>query len=302
MNSDITVVILTYNEDKHIERCISSLIGVVTRVVVVDSFSTDSTVAICERLGADVYKNKWINYANQFQWGLDNCAIDTLWTMRMDADEYLEPLLIQEISTKIPTLDPEVNGIYLKRKVYFQGKWIRFGGFYPHILLRIWKTGEGRIEQRWMDEHIIMLEAKTEVFKYDLVDDNLNTIGWWTEKHNNYATREMIDLLNLKYGFMAYDNDLSSTDDPQAKTKRMLKEKVYSRLPVGLRPALYFLYRYIIRGGFLDGGRGFIFHFMQGFWYRLLVDVKVVEVEGRCARGESFPAVIAKLYNYDVDQ
>jgi len=182
------------------------------------------------------------------------------------------------MSTKMCDLKDDVNGIYLKRKVIFKGQWIRFGGFYPHILLRIWHTGCGRIEQRWMDEHIVMESPNTLMFESDLVDDNLNNIGWWTEKHNNYATREMIDLLNLEFSFFEADTELSQTEDPQAKFKRILKDKIYSRLPLGFRPALYFIYRYILRGGILDGKKGFVFHFMQGFWYRLLVDIKYDEI------------------------
>jgi glycosyltransferase involved in cell wall biosynthesis len=276
---DITVIILTYNETKHIERCIKSLKFLVKRIVIVDSFSSDNTLELCKELGADIYQNKWINYAKQFQWALDNCNINTLWTMRMDADEYLEKDLVEEFNVELPLIAPNINGIYLKRKVLFQGKWIRFGGFYPHILLRLWHTGAGRIEQRWMDEHIVIQSPKTLMFKKDLVDNNLNNIGWWIEKHNSYASREMIDLLNIKYGFMKVDKALKKTNDPQAKLKRIIKEKVYAKLPLGIRPLLYFLYRYFIRLGFLDGGKGFVFHFLQGFWYRLIVDIKIREVE-----------------------
>jgi glycosyltransferase involved in cell wall biosynthesis len=275
---DITVIILTYNESKHIARCINSLKGVVKRIVVVDSFSSDSTLELCKDLGACVYQNKWINYANQFQWGLDNCSIDTQWTMRMDADEYLEPSLINEINSKMMNLNKNINGIYLKRKVIFKGQWIRYGGFYPQILLRIWKTGIGRIEQRWMDEHIVIDTPSTETFNNDLVDENLNNIGWWIEKHNAYASREMIDLLNIKYEFFDQDNQLTSTNDPQAQQKRVLKERIYSRLPLLFRTFIYFLYRYFIKLGFLDGKKGFIFHFMQAFWYRLVVDIKCNEI------------------------
>jgi hypothetical protein len=137
----------------------------------------------------------------------------------------------------------------------------------------------GRIEQRWMDEHIVLSGGDTVKFNYDLVDDNLNDIGWWVEKHNSYATREMIDLMNTKYHFFENDSALMDFDDPQAKRKRFLKEKIYSRLPIGLRSFLYFNYRYILKLGFLDGSKGFVFHFMQGFWYRLLVDIKVFEFE-----------------------
>jgi len=293
---DITVVILTFNESKHIERCIKSLKEVVKRVVIVDSYSTDNTVDLCRELGASVYRNKWVNYANQFQWGLDNCEIDTVWTMRMDADEYLEPALIKELMHKMPKLEQSVNGIYLKRKVFFKGRWIRFGGFYPHILLRLWHTGEGRIEQRWMDEHIVMDAPRTITFENDLVDDNLNNIEWWTAKHNSYSTREMIDLLNVKYGFMKKDESLNTTDDPQAKFKRILKEKIYAKLPLGFRPCLYFTYRYVVRLGFLDGGKGFVFHFLQAFWYRLLVDVKLAEVELKAGNGSDIPKIIYEMY------
>jgi hypothetical protein len=219
----------------------------------------------------------------------------------MDADEYIEEDLIEEFNYKLTHLAPSVNGIYLKRKVLFKGKWIRFGGFYPHILLRLWQTGSGRIEQRWMDEHIIIKSPETIKFDQNLVDDNLNNIGWWTEKHNSYATREMIDLLNIKYGFMEKDQALEKTNDPQAKFKRILKEKVYAKLPLGLRPLLYFIYRYVIRLGFLDGGKGFVFHFLQGFWYRLLVDIKVQEVEIYYKnKNSSLKKIIQDIYEIEI--
>ncbi|NPA52254.1 MAG: glycosyltransferase family 2 protein [Aquificae bacterium] len=277
---DISVIILTYNEEKHIERCVKSLKPFVKDIFIVDSYSTDRTLEIAESLGAKIYQNKWVNYATQFQWALDNCPIKTKWVMRMDADEYIEPELAEEIRRTIDKLPANIKGIYLKRKVYFQGKWIRWGGFYPHILLRIWQYGYGKIEQRWMDEHIILSEGDTILIeKGNIVDDNKNNITWWIDKHNKYATREMLDLMNIKYKFFKNDNFLLKMKDPQAKKKRYIKEKFYSKLPLGLRPTLYFLYRYFFKLGFLDGWQGFIFHFMQGYWYRLLVDVKCWEFE-----------------------
>lgn len=279
---DISVIILTYNEEKHIERCIRSLKPFVKDIFIVDSYSTDRTLEIAESLGAKVYQNKWVNYATQFQWGLDNCPIKTKWVMRMDADEYVEPELAQEIYKAIGELPDNIKGIYLKRKYYFQGKWIRWGGVYPLILLRIWQHGYGRIEQRWMDEHIILSEGDTILIeKGNIVDDNKNNITWWIDKHNKYATREMIDLMNIKYKFFKEDDTLLKMEDPQAKKKRFIKEKIYSKLPLGIRPTLYFFYRYFLRLGFLDGWQGFIFHFMQGYWYRLLVDVKCWEFENK---------------------
>jgi hypothetical protein len=162
------------------------------------------------------------------------------------------------------------------------GKWIKYGGFYPHILLRIWRNGKGRIEQRWNDEHIVLpLGAKTVMAKGHLVDDNRKGITFWINKHNRYSSLEAVDLLNIKYPLVEKDNALKASNDPQAKRKRLLKENVYARLPVGLRAGMYFFYRYFLRRGFLDGGKGFIWHVMQGFWYRLLVDIKVMEIESR---------------------
>ncbi len=275
----ISVILLTYNEQLHIERCLGSLLPIVQAVYLVDSGSTDRTVELAESMGATVLHHPWKNYADQFQWGLDNAPIDTDWVMRMDADEYLESELQNEIRSRLPVLPCEVSGVYLKRKVMFMGRWVRHGGFYPHILLRIWRTGLGRIEQRWMDEHIILDgDGKTIQFEYDLVDDNRKGITFWIDKHNSYASREMVDLLNRRFDLLPRDDAIKIQDDPQARWKRILKDEVYVKLPLGLRASIYFTYRYFFRLGFLDGVSGFIFHFMQGFWYRLLVDAKVMEV------------------------
>ncbi|WP_213086966.1 glycosyltransferase family 2 protein [Chitinophaga agrisoli] len=275
----VAIIILTYNEKKHIGRCLENLRGISDEIYIIDAFSTDNTVEIAESYGAKVYQHAWVNYAAQFQWGLDNCPIEAPWVMRMDADEYLEPPLIQEINKRLTTVPEDISGIYIRRKVLFKDKWIRHGGFYPHTLLRIWRRGKGSIEQRWMDEHIVLSEGKTMLFKEHIVDHNLNSIHWWVNKHNNYAIREMVDLLNIKYHFLDKDARLLNSDDPQAKRKRFLKEKIYSSLSPSVRASMYFFFRYIVRMGFLDGYKGFLFHFMQGFWYRLLVDINVEEFE-----------------------
>ncbi|RMG27970.1 MAG: glycosyltransferase family 2 protein, partial [Methanobacteriota archaeon] len=249
------------------------------------SFSTDRTLEIAESLGAEVFQHEFVNQAQQFQWALDHCPIQTDWVMRMDADEYLEPDAQAEICSRLPLIEDGVDGVYLNRKKFFLGKWIRHGGIYPVIMLRIWRIGKGRVEQRWMDEHIVLNEhARTVRFSGNFVDDNLHGITAWVDKHNSYATREMVELLNNKYGLFEKDEAVTRFDDPQAKKKRALKDNVYSKMPPGFRAFLYFLYRYILRLGFLDGSKGFIFHFMQGFWYRLLVDTKIIEIEAKSNR------------------
>ena len=278
MNNNISVLILTFNEELHIERCIKSLLPFTKEIFIVDSYSTDRTVEIAESLGAKVYQNKWPgNHAIQFQWGLENCPIETEWVMKMDSDEYVLPELAEEINVKMNTLEEDVSGVYIKRRVHFMDRWIKHGGYYPTWLLRIWKYDKGQMEQRWMDEHIKLSSGTTVQFENDLVDDNKNNLTWWTEKHNNYATREAVDILNIIYGFKKYDEVEPNLIGTQEQRKRWLKMR-YASLPLFLRPVLYFTWRYFFKLGFLDGKPGLVWHFLQGGWYRFLVDAKINEI------------------------
>jgi glycosyltransferase involved in cell wall biosynthesis len=279
MSPEITVIILTKNENLHIERCIRSLKTFARDVFIIDCYSTDNTIQIASALGAHVYQNPWINYAAQFQWALDNCPIKTEWVMRMDCDEYVTPELAMEINTKLETLSSDISGIIVNRQVHFMGKWIRFGGYYPVKLLRIWRHGKGSIEARWMDEHIVLHEGVSVEFKNDIVDDNLNNLTWWTEKHNNYATREAIDLLNKQYNLFKEESIQASLNKQQDTRIRWFKTHIYVKIPLFVRPFFYFVYRYFFLLGFLDGKKGLIWHFLQGFWYRFLVDAKVYQIK-----------------------
>ncbi|KPL51880.1 spsA [Prosthecomicrobium hirschii] len=277
---DLSVVILTHNEERHILRCLEAIRPIAREVFVIDSFSTDRTVELANSAGAVVLKNKFVNYAKQFEWGLANAPITASWVMRLDADEVIEPDLIAEIETKLPTLGADVAGVNLARKHIFMGRWVRHGGRYPLILLRIWRRGQGRIEQRWMDEHMIVWGGRIVTFQGGFADHNLNDLTFFTDKHNKYATREAIDILNQKYGLFARDEDLSMESASfQASMKRFVKERIYNRLPFWVGPLGYFVYRYIFQLGFLDGRSGLIYHFLQGYWYRFLVNAKVVEYE-----------------------
>lgn len=287
---DITVIILTFNEEKHIGRCIKSLLPFTNKIFIVDSFSTDKTVEIAESLGAKVAQNSWVNYAQQFNFGIKNNPFDTQWLMRMDADEYVLSALAEEIVAKLQGINDSVSGIYVKRRVIFMEKWIKRGGYYPIWLMRIWRNGHGICEETWMDEHIKLSKGTTIQFEHDLVDHTLHNLTWWTQKHNLYAIREVIDLLNIRYNFKnqeAVDPNLWGT---QEERKRYLKIK-YASVPLFTRPVCYFLYRYFIKLGFLDGTKGLIWHILQGFWYRFLVDAKMYEVYHRV--GKDKKAIVA---------
>ncbi|WPL19422.1 SPBc2 prophage-derived glycosyltransferase SunS [Thiorhodovibrio winogradskyi] len=270
--------VLTYNESLHLARCLASLREVATGILVVDSFSTDDTMEIAGAHDARVVQRAWVNYATQFNWALTQVDAETDWVLRLDADDYLTPDLIAEIRARLPTLGPEVDGVHCGRRMTFLRQPIRHGGLFPVRVLRLFRYGRGECEHRWMDEHIKVAGSTVE-FAGELIDDNLQSLTWWTEKHNRYASREAVDLLNLEYGFMPHDTVASLRGGQQAGVKRWLKERVYTRLPGGLRAFAYFFYRYVIRLGFLDGQAGAAFHVLQGFWYRYLVDAKVAEVK-----------------------
>lgn len=298
----LTAIILTKNEERHIARCIKSLEGVASQVVVIDSFSTDATTDIAAQLGATVRQHRWTNYATQFNWALDTVPLDGEWCLRIDADEYLTPGLRMAIQRALMHTPPpgDVSGYYINRAIRFSGHFIKWGGCYPIPMLRLFRRGVGRCEQRWMDEHIVLRHGRTRRLQGDLVDDNLNNLGWWTAKHAGYAVREAIDLLRLR-------------DSPRHTaalhlcsvegSKRFLKEVIYARLPKEFRAGIYFTYRYFVRLGFLDGRRGLTFHLLQGFWYRLLVDAIIDEISRNAIlSGERWQDEVLRQYGHLVDQ
>ena len=295
---DLTVIILTFNEEIHIRRCLESVAQVARKVFIVDSLSTDRTREIAQSMGAVVFEHPFKNYSDQFSWALNNLPIDSGWVMRVDADETISSDLAADIVRCL--LNPQAGiSAYLVSLYYrYQGAFIRHGGM-PLWQLRLWNRGKVTIEQRWMDEHMVLLEGRSERLRGEYVDDNLNNVTWWTTKHNAYATREAIDLLNRRHGFLALP-EVSGTLARQARIKRWMKEQVYGRLPPGLRAFLYFVYRMVFRLGVLDGADGFAFHFLQGFWYRFLVDVKVREVERRMKK-DGIPALEAIRREFGID-
>lgn len=295
-SEDLCVLILTYNEAKHIERAIDSVRQLAHEVLVVDSFSTDETVTLALRAGARVLQNTFVNQSKQFQWGLDEGKITAQWIMRLDADEVIEADLATEIQRALPTLPADVVGVNFDRKHIFMGRWIRHGDRYPVRLLRLWRRDKGRVEQRWMDEHIVVWGGRTINMKGGFADVNENDLTFFTDKHNKYATREAVEIIGQRHGLLARDKAFSSSAvSKQAGAKRILKERLYNKLPFWVGPLAFFLYRYFIRLGFLDGREGLIYHFLQGFWYRFLVGAKVEEYERAMKGLNSKPARLARL-------
>lgn len=298
MKPKLAIIILTYNEEIHLDRCIKSIAALDGDIYVVDSFSTDKTLDIAKNNNARILQNRWINYSTQFNWALDQLK-DYDWVMRIDADEFVTKELEISIRYAVSNYPIDYSGYIIERYMTFQRKTIKYGGIFPINVVRIFDPKVSFCEYRWMDEHIIV-DGNLKKLSGAMVDDNLNGIDWWIAKHNSYANREALDLLNIKFNFLSNpntDNQLTK----QARIKRYIKKKIYSRLPLSIRSFFYFFIRYILRMGFLDGFKGFTFHFMQGFWYRLLVDIKVKEVIELIDEGISFKKSVKEKLGIDID-
>ncbi|MDO6803822.1 glycosyltransferase family 2 protein [Wenyingzhuangia sp. 1_MG-2023] len=290
----IAAIILTYNEEQHIARCINSLKNTVTEIFIIDSFSKDNTVTIAESLGAKVYQNPWVNYATQFNWALENCDIQSEWVWRIDADEFYQNRDELNLKVELSNCSNDISGIYVKRKIVFMGKELLHGGWYPVWHLKIWRNGKGFCENRWMDEHIKLTEGTTKQLNIVQVDENLNDLSWWTEKHNSYSSREMVDLLDSEYEIFSKSSVTPKLFGTAEQRKRYLKLK-YLKLPLFVRPFMYFFYVYVIKLGFLDGKSGFVWYVLQAFWYRFLVDAKIYELRKKV--GKDREAIVAYIKN-----
>ncbi len=278
---DVTTIILTYNEEKHIKRCLDNISSISKKVYVIDSPSSDNTVDICnEYPNVEVVVHKYPgNQAEQFNWAIDNLDINTEWILRLDADEYLLPELIDELRGRVPTLPEDITGIEFKRRHIFMGRWVKHG-IYPVVLLRMFRKGCGRHENRLMDEHIMLSHGKSVVFKNDFCDHSLISISDYCQKHIGYAQREAISVLDEEYELT--DNNRQNEGLGKQALEKHKKKSSYNKLPLFWRSFAYFLYRYLLKGGFLDGKEGFLFAYIQGWWYRTLVDAKILEVEKAC--------------------
>ena len=267
--ADITAIILTRNEEKYIEDCINSIKSIVKRIIVVDSYSEDKTVDMAKDLGAEVYRHEFFNHSKQFKYAVKIAEVKTKWILRIDADERLTDESAKELDTLCnENMETDVSGIVLRFYNMFLGKPMLHGGMYPWKKLSVYKTGLGDIEDRNMDEHIILYKGYAIDAKKDSIHESFRGLTFFVNKCNWYSTREAMDYFEQKK--VSLDN---------ASLKTRLKMNFYYKLPMGFRSWLYYFYRYYIRMGFLDGKEGKIFAFLHAYWYRYLVDAKIYEHE-----------------------
>jgi len=278
----VSVLIPAKNEESNLPACLES-VARADEVFVVDSQSSDRSIEISTNYGANVvqfyFNGRWPKKKN---WSLDNLPFRNEWVLIVDCDERITPELWDEIATVIQ--DPNYNGYYLNRRVFFLGQWIRYGGKYPDWNLRLFKHKSGRYENlntedipntgdNEVHEHVI-LDGKVGYLKNDMLHIDFRDIYHWLERHNRYSNWEARVYYNILTG-----NDESGTIGANffgdaVQRKRFLK-KIWVKLP--FKPLLRFILFYFIRLGFLDGKAGYIYGRLLS-QYEYQIGVKLYEL------------------------
>jgi glycosyltransferase involved in cell wall biosynthesis len=276
----LSVVVLTLNEEANLPACLESLAGLDCELVVVDSGSTDRTVELARAAGATVVEHPFEHYAAQRNWAQANLSL-AAWVLHLDADERLTPPLVAEINQILRSPPSDVAGYLLRKRTVFMGRWIRHGGHYPAFHLRLFRRERGRCEDRLYDQHFIV-DGPLRQLQHDYIDVLTSDITTWTTRHARWARLEALEMLKPRGGEHRVRASLFGSP---IERRRWLREGPYARAPLFIRPFGYWLYRYVLRRGFLDGREGLIFHFLQGCWYRFLIDVHVFEETRKRAGG-----------------
>ncbi|MFC0514559.1 exosortase Y [Mucilaginibacter angelicae] len=279
METPYSFIILTYNESLHLPRLLDSLAGLNAPVFVLDSGSEDDTVIIAQNAGAEVLQHPFENHPRQWDFALKNFDVKTPWVICLDADQVLTAALKEKLRNFDEQQYKGVNGIYFNRKNYFKGRWIRYGGYAPFYLLKMFRYGSGYSDLNENMDHRFIVPGKTQIWKDEhILEENLkeNNISFWIAKHNRYSdllAQEEVERMSRLRRQTLKPSLFGSPDERTAWLKRL-----WYGLPRYTRPILYFSYRMIFRLGILEGRTGIIFHFLQGFWFRLIVDIKIDEM------------------------
>lgn len=275
----VSVVILTLNEEANLPSCLNSVRNWAGKIFVVDAGSVDRTCRIAKECGATVVEHPFETHSSQWRWALENLPIPTEWVLAVDADQRVT----QELENEICSLDGPalsgIDGIYIKRRQWFREHWIKHGGYYPKYLLKMFRRTKVIIDSRDLVDHHFYVAGGIMKLNHDLIEANMkeDNISFWIEKHNRYASK--IALEELRWNMVPQEPAIKPSLIGTPDQKTLALKLLWRRLPLYVRPFLYFFYRYILRFGFLDGKQGAIFHFLQAFWFRLLVDINIEELE-----------------------
>ncbi len=278
----VSVLIPAKNEEYNLPACLESL-KPADEVFMVDSQSSDRSQEIAESYGAKIVQFYFDGYwPKKKNWSLENIPFRNEWVLIVDCDERITPELWQEIAQVIQ--NPDYNGYYLNRRVFFLGKWIRHGGKYPDWNMRLFRHKKGRYENLGTEgvrntgdnevhEHVI-LSGQVGYLKNDMIHEDFRDIYQWIERHNRYSNWEARVYYNVLKGSGQSETISASLFGDAVERKRFLK-KLWVRLP--FKPTLRFILFYFIQLGFLDGKAGYIYGRLLS-QYEYQIGVKLYEL------------------------
>jgi glycosyltransferase involved in cell wall biosynthesis len=279
----VAILILTYNEALNVEHCLKSVAGWCSEIHVVDSGSTDSTLDIVRAYTDHVYTHEYVDHRSQLTWAFEHVPFSSDWILLLDADNAISNLLQGEIARALSRDNRAVDGYYLAHQYYFRGKPIR--GFKPWSL-RLLRKGTFEIDQSELVDFRIVVRSRVGYLPGTMTEQNRkeDDIDFWIDKHQKFSSRMAAEEVLRRSGYLDWSfrpKLLGSHDERIA----WLKSRWYT-MPLNVRPFLYFAYRYVYKRGFLDGANGFVYHFLQAFWFRLLVDIKMADIYREIERGD----------------
>lgn len=269
----VSVIILAFNEERNLEECLQSLKGFSDDLILVDSGSTDATLDIATRFDCRIYHHPFENYSRQRNWALGYTEPKYGWIMNIDADHRLTSEIKDELRNEFSNgIGEDINGFMASRRTMFMGRWIKHGGHYPVYHGVLFRKGFGECEDKEYDQHFL-IHGQSKLLKGDLIDIITDSLTSFTQRHNRWATLEAQDALRLAQ----HDGKVKPNKRGNAMERRRYQRMKYYSYPLFWRVFLYSFYRYVLKGGFRDGKEGLIFHCLQGFWFRMLVDAKMFE-------------------------
>ena len=293
-STDLSIIVLTYNEEKNIVDCIESLANLKANIFVVDSYSTDRTLEILDEYNIRHVQHPFENYSAQRNWSQKNNPFKTEWVLHLDAGERLTPQLVAWLNNNFNSKDESVDGYMFSRKTVFMDKWIKYGGHYPNFHLRLFRVSKGKCEEKVYDQHFVVNGNKRVITKgVDIIDTVCDNLKDFIVGHAKWAVFEAVEV--ARSASYAGEVNPKIGGNPIEK-RRWLKVNLFEKSPLFLRSISYFVYRYFIKFGFLDGTKGLIFHFLQGFWFRFLVDSMIHEFRVKMEDGESLEDIVQAKY------
>lgn len=254
----VTAMIFTLNEAIHLPSCLDALAWC-DDVVVVDSFSTDSTEAICQERGVRFFQNRFVGFGTQRNWALEHTEPKHPWILILDADERVTPELASELAQIARSAPDSVAAWRVRRRFYMWGRWLKHSSLYPTWVVRFIHRDRVRYVDRGHAETQVV-EGEVRDLTHDLIDENLKGIDEWFARQNRY-TRKDLDY-ELQQASSPFDwRDLICADPLR---RRAALKRLASHLPA--RGFAYFVYSYVWRRGFLDGRDGFVFCRMRALY------------------------------------